>query len=260
MISFPELRQLRVGCVPYLNARPLIEDYDGPVRFEHPSLLAKCLAAGELDAALTPIFEVLGPRRYVLVDGVGIASDGPVYSVILAYRGDLADVRTIALDPASLTSIHLVQVLLREGHGLNPQCVASSGHGSEAEARLLIGNQAIDFRAALPAGYRILDLGEEWQRQTGLPFVYALWALRQGLPARIEIAGELRSLQRTGRRRIPDIARCHPLYGAAFCERYFTQHLRFHLGSRERQGIEQFRVLLARHGFLSEAGEPLIYV
>ena len=66
------LRGLRIGCVKYLNSRPLICAYDGPVIFEHPSSLAAMLAAGELDAALVPVFEALRDPRYLLVDDVAV--------------------------------------------------------------------------------------------------------------------------------------------------------------------------------------------
>ena len=120
--SYPALASLRIGCVQYLNSKPLIYGYDGPVVFDHPSGLARDLAAGKLDVALVPTFEALRSPHYTLVEGVAIASDGPVYSVFLAHRKPLAEVRSVALDPASLTSVHLLQVLLCEYHGLRPQC------------------------------------------------------------------------------------------------------------------------------------------
>ena len=93
MIRCPALAALRVGCVQYLNARPLIHGCDAPVVFDHPSGLARDLAAGALDVALVPVFEALRHPRYLLADGVAIASDGPVFSVFLAHRGPLAEAR-----------------------------------------------------------------------------------------------------------------------------------------------------------------------
>src|SRR6185295_17793961 len=129
--------KLRIGCVQYLNARPLIYGYDGPVVFDHPSALARDLARGELDAALVPIFEVLRDPRYVLVDDIAIGSDGPVFSVVLAHRGPLEKVRAITLDPASLTSIHLLRVLLAEYRGLHPQYADARVVNAKADAQLL---------------------------------------------------------------------------------------------------------------------------
>src|SRR3954454_8494775 len=97
---FPALSELRIGCVKYLNSKPLIAAYPGPVLFDHPSRLAAALHAGKMDAALVPIFEAFSGEGYVAVDGVAIASHGPVYSVFLAYEGELRNVQRIALDPA----------------------------------------------------------------------------------------------------------------------------------------------------------------
>lgn len=260
MTSYPILAGLRVGCVKYLNSKPLIHGYPGPVVFEHPSGLARDIAAGELDVALVPVFEALRAPHYLLANGVAIASDGPVYSVFLAYRGSLTEVRTIALDPASRTSTHLAQVLLREYHGLAPQCVDAASFAGKADAELLIGNQAIAFRRRPGADEEILDLGAEWQRCTGLPFVYAPWLIRPGLPDAAGAAEELRTLKRVGIARLPEILRAETEWDPAFSERYLTRHIRFDLGDREKAGIDKFRELLTKHGFIAESREPLIYV
>lgn len=259
MTRYPALSALRVGCVQYLNAKPLIHGYDGPVVFDHPSGLARDLAAGALDVALVPTFEALRHPRYLLADGVAIASDGPVYSVFLAHRGPLTEVRSIALDPASLTSIHLLQVLLAEYHGLRPQLSDLAAFPTDADALLLIGNQAIDFRERDAGAHQLLDLGEEWQRCTGLPFVYAPWLLRADLPDAAAVAEDLRTLQRTGTASIAEIVRADP-HDPALSQRYLTEHIRFGLGVREKAGIEKFSELLVLHGFIPASDVPLRYV
>ncbi|HEX8295351.1 MAG TPA: MqnA/MqnD/SBP family protein, partial [Chthoniobacteraceae bacterium] len=154
MKRFPALAAVRLGCVQYLNSRPLIHAYPGPVHFDHPAGLARGLARGELDVALVPVFEALRSPGYLAVDEVAIACRGPVFSVFLAHRGPLAEVRTIALDPASLTSVHLLKVLLAEFHGLFPEFVPWN-ESAAADALLLIGNQAIAFRtSAASADYQ----------------------------------------------------------------------------------------------------------
>jgi predicted solute-binding protein len=256
---YPALAGLRIGCVQYLNSKPLIADYRGPVLFDHPSSLAAALKRGELDAALVPIFEALSGGRYVAADGVAIASDGPVYSVYLAYEGELKRVKSIALDPASLTSAHLVQVLLREFHGIQPVCSASKDVNA-ADARLLIGNQAIEYRRTAPPGIRFLDLGEEWKRCTGLPFVYAVWLLRPELKDLAEIACEFRQLKTRGMKLINQIAGVEKAICPDLALRYLTEHIRFELGAREKHAIEEYRRLLCVHGFVPAGGEPLRYV
>ena len=259
MTRYPALSALRVGCVQYLNAKPLIHGYDGPVVFDHPSGLAHDLANGALDVALVPVFEVLRHPRYLLADGVAIASDGPVFSVFLSHRGPLEKVRTIALDPASLTSVHLLQVLLAEYHGLRPQLLELSAFPARADAVLLIGNQAIDFRERDAGVHHLLDLGAEWKRCTGLPFVYAPWLLRADLPNAPAIAAELRALKKHGLAHLAEIVR-RDAHDPALAGRYLTEHIRFDLGVREKAGIEKFRELLVRHAFIPASDEPLRYV
>jgi chorismate dehydratase len=248
------LRKLRIGCVKYLNSRPLICTYDGPVVFEHPSALARMLAARELDVALVPTFEVLRSPVYQLVDDAAIACDGPVYSVILAYRGDLRAIQSVALDPASLTSAHLVQVLLAEFYHCRP------AFGAVGDAQLIIGNQAIEFRMDEEAheGWHIMDLGEEWKRQTGLPFVFAMWAMLEGIsPAAAEA---LRKLKAAGIQQIQSLVAAETFANAEIRRRYLTEYIRFGIGPAGKAAVQKYRELLAKHALIASADRPLRFV
>ncbi len=253
--AYAALRGLRIGCVQYLNSRPLICAYDGSVIFEHPSALGRMLSAGELDVALVPVFKALSEPHFLLVDGAAVACDGPVFSVFLAYRGELADVQSVALDPASMTSAHLLQVLLAEYHGLHPT------YGSTGDARLLIGNQAIEFRLAPEnAVWRFLDLGAEWKRCTGLPFVFALWAMRADIPEPLAVADALRGLKKEGLQRIPALIMAETFATPEFRLRYLTQHIDFGIGQPAREAIAKYRELLTQHALIAPSPEPLRYV
>jgi chorismate dehydratase len=251
------LRGLRIGCVKYLNSRPLICAYDGEVIFDHPAHLARSLVLGELDAALVPAFEVLRDPRYTLVDDVAIACDGPVFSVILAYRGNLREVRSVAGDPASLSSLNLLKILLAEFHGVRPSC------DPESDARLIIGNQAIEFRLrenGARDGWKFLDLGEEWKRCTGLPFVFAVWALRPGLSGARAAADAFRGLKQRGVARIPEIVAKDPFADEDTRRRYLMECLRFDLGPAARAGMDRYRELLVAHGLIEDSRVPLMFV
>ena len=108
------MKSVRVGCVKYLNARPLIRGWPGNVEFDHPSALCQRLAKGQLDVALVSSFEFLRNPIYRIVDDVSISSDGPVYSVVVAHRGEFSDIEEIELDPASETAVNLLRCLLAE--------------------------------------------------------------------------------------------------------------------------------------------------
>jgi chorismate dehydratase len=258
---FAALHGLRVGCVQYLNARPLIVPYDGEVVFEHPARLADLLASGKIDVALVPVFEALRQPDFPIVDGVAIASRGPVYSVFLAYRGPLEEVRTVSLDPASRTSNNLARCLLAEFRGLAPAFEpAGETRLDDHHGLLLIGNQAIRFREQPREGVQYLDFGEEWLAWTGLPFVYAVWQIRREVAEPGAVADALRAVKVAGLRRVREIGRLQRDFDPAFAERYLTSHIRFDLGADEKAGLARFRCLLQKHRLLPECEAPLQFV
>ena len=250
------LRGLRIGCVQYLNSRPLICAYDGPVVFDHPAALARMLAAGELDAALVPVFEAVRDPRYLLVDDVAVGCDGPVFSVFLAHRGELRGIRSLALDPASLSSANLLRVLLAEYHDLHP------AFGTSGDAQLLIGNQAIEFRASEEgkSGWQFLDLGAEWKRCTGLPFVFAVWAMRAGTADGSAVADAFRRLKDAGTAQIPALIAQEDFGDEEMRRRYLTECLRFGIGARGREALDLYRTLLVKHRLIAGHSAPLAFI
>jgi chorismate dehydratase len=275
---------LRIGCVKYLNARPLIRGWPGEVDFDHPSVLCKRLAKGELDVALVSSFEFLRNPIYRIVDDVSISSDGPVYSVVVAHRGDISELQEIELDPASQTAVNLLRCLLAE-RGLKPRLMQpavpdaaeniSAGHtGSPRRirpvadnmrvfrARLLIGDQAIHFRESHAGEFRFWDLGEQWKKLIGLPFVYALWLVRPEVPDVKTIASRFRTLRNENLANLDKLI-AKAVAGAAdpgsseqfdpdFLGRYYREHLRFNFGEEEKEGLRTFANLCARHGLLEK--------
>ena len=215
----------QLGSVPYLNARPLLWGLEA--RLAPPSQLAQWLRAGEVDAALVPIVEVIENPVYWLVDGVAIGCDGPVHSVILTLEKPLAEVRTVALDAASKTSVRLMQWLLERHYGLFPVYVPD---GASADAQLRIGDPAIAYRQADPE-HALVDLGEAWREATGLPFVFAVWAMRA---PDIALAERLRAAARDGLSHRDEIGR------EAWQRQYLTEHIRYELGERQREAMARF--------------------
>ena len=121
------LKPFRVGSVRYLNAVPLTRGLEEEVVFATPAKLGEMLRRDELDAALVSVTEVLFNDRYDILDSIAIASLGEVKSVLLAYNRPLPDVREVYCDTASLTSVHLLRVLLAE-RGLKPEFKPLAGY------------------------------------------------------------------------------------------------------------------------------------
>ena len=241
------LKPFRVGSVPYLNAVPLTRGLEDEIIFVPPSKLAEMLRRDELDAALVSITEVLFHNRYDVLDGVAIASLGEVKSVFVAHRFPLAETREIFCDPASLTSVNLLKVLLAE-RGLTAELIPLPDYdiAPSCDAVLLIGDRAIDF---LRAGHdhQIWDLGTAWFELTQLPFVYAAWALRRGLENK-ELRRHLREAKDFGVDTLDHIIRTRPEYDLDFRKDYLGWHIHYHLGSDEKRGLARFVELLRKHG------------
>jgi chorismate dehydratase len=252
------LKSVRIGCVKYLNAQPLIRGWAGNVEFDHPSVLCRRLAKCQLEVALVSSFEFLRNPIYRIVDDVSISSDGPVYSVVVAHRGAFSDIEEIELDPASETAVNLLRCLLAE-FGLAPRLIGGTPENTELpRARLIIGDQAIRFRQDHADAFQFWDLGEEWKKLTGLPFVYALWLIRPEVPDAKSIAQRLRGLRDQNLAEIAtivsnavvDVADNKQEITHEFLDRYYKKHLRFGFGTREKQGLRTFADLCAKHGVL----------
>ena len=257
----------RIGCVPYLNARPLLEGLNCPVTELVPSRLFEAYQQGMFDAALLSSIDVISMPTATVVDGVAIASRGDVYSVILAYSGKLKECETILLDPASHTSNALLQIILGEFYGLKPKYVQLSDYNTNLSTfhgpRLLIGDSAIALRKSLekqtsyPA-VKCLDLGAEWYRYTGLPFVFALWALRNDFMEKKLLSDALRQAKSQGLNNLKELA--SRTADPAFARRYFSEWIRYELGEEEKRGMLLFATLLNKYSMYSDKNLPISYL
>ncbi len=241
---------VRIGAVGYLNARPLTWALDRSpecwqVRYDLPAVCARLLYDGEVDLGLVPSIEYLRSEEYRFVPGVGIGSRGPVASVALFTRRPVSEIRHIALDTSSRTSVTLIRVLCHHRFRIAPEFVP---HGPDLaamvrdyDAGLLIGDPALEADAAA-LGVTKIDLGSEWTAMTGLPFIYAAWTGRAGAIG----AGEMRLLQEAqeeGMRSFPEIAAEYGKGDATATQRalvYLRDNMRYGLGSDEERGLQLF--------------------
>jgi len=255
--------RLKLGRVRYINCEPVYyalehgivqadcEIYDGT-----PAELNGRLRAGELDVSVVSAMEAaLRPQAYRLLPDLAIACDGSVESVILASERPVEELNAlpVALSRHSLTSVYLVKLLLEKAYHVRPRFLTDAESG-RAAARLVIGDEALRLGPRYPNS---LDLGKAWHGLTGLPFVFAVWAVRTEVWA---AAGqEVRALHRA-LLSAKAYSQAHPEAMVALacertglspeaCRRYLRESLCFDLGPRHLEGLRTFL------RFLADAGE-----
>jgi chorismate dehydratase len=263
------MTRVRLGSVSYLNARPCVVGLDRhsrfELRFDVPSRCAALLHEGAIDAGLIPSIEYLrspGRERYLIVPDVAIASLGPVASVALYTKRPVADIRSIALDTSSRTSVALTRLLCARAFRIDPALEASSpdlpAMLGRCDAALLIGDSAL-----LSDGQNDvekIDLGDTWTRLTGLPFVYAFWA---GRPDALT-AEDVRFLQEARDAGAAEPERVAREYFSdpalqTVGARYLRDNIRYDLGDLERAGLEMFYRYASELGLVQDAGELRFY-
>jgi len=264
------MTRVRLGAVSYLNARPCVVGLqDHPrfnLRFDIPSRCAELLHQERIDVGLIPTIEYLrGPRTnepYQIVPDVAIASFGPVASVALYSKRPVSEIRSIAMDTSSRTSVALTRVLCANAFGISPSIEASgpdlSAMLDRCDAALLIGDSALLSQGRKDV--EKIDLGVEWTNFTGLPFVYAFWAGRKDALT----ADDVRVLQEArdaGTRQPERVAEDYFADPAlqAIGSRYLRDNIKYQLGDRELAGLTAFYRYAAELDLIPIAGELRFY-
>jgi chorismate dehydratase len=238
--------------MPYLNSEVFYralppEDYDlVPMP---PRAMAAAVERDDLDAGPLPVAEVL--RLGGLLIPVGdfcVATGRRANSVLLlsATPAEALDGKTVAVTAHTATSIQLLRVLFADVWHVRPARYVELD--APHDARLVIGDEALRLRRGEPPYQVIYDLGEEWRRLTGLPFVFAVWAIRAdcGAQAAIRLAGALDRSIKTSLGQIDAIAREYR--NSYLTEQDVAEYVRsfiYRLGPDERRAIEEFRARLA---------------
>ena len=253
------MKPFRVGCVPYLNARPLVDYLEHPalehkvkVIYETPARLAAGLRLGELDVAMVSSYEAFVRPDLEFAPDASISTRGRVTSVRMFSKVPFEDIETLALDQGSLTSNHLVQVLLSEQYGCWP--ILSSEPPNQAEmlrnndACLLIGDPGM---SAPSTGLNVMDLGEAWNELTGLPFVWAGWIGAREIDP--ELCHLLAEAKEWGLKILESLAAKHAQkmgFEVATCISYLTAIMNYDLTQEHVEGLELFQALCIKHGLL----------
>jgi chorismate dehydratase len=254
-------RRLRLGVVPYLNVAPivhgLLRDPEVELVRDVPARLIERLTAGEIDAGTIPAVDYARTPGLAIVPGIAIASRGPVRSVRLVHERPLAEVRRVALDTSSHSSVALLRVLVPEILGRAPEYV---DHAPDVETMLRVADAALvigDIALFEADGRPYVDLGAEWTARTQLPFVYAFWAAPQG---RLEAAvtGRLRRSLEAGLAALPQIASSYNGVGAGRateCLSYLRDCVSYPFGEDEKRGLLLFYARCRAAGLVPEVPE-----
>ena len=247
---------LTLGSVPYLNALPLYRTLEsgGAARIIRvvPAKLGAHLRSGECVAALLPIVDHFRDPQSFLVSDSCIGSDGAVRSVLLFSKVKLQEIQSVAADTSSHTSVALLRVLLADAFGAKPP-FADHAPQFEAmlaahDAALIIGDRALEAAQRVPPGVQVLDLGAEWKKLTGLPFVFAAWIAREAVPH--DLAAILSAARDEGEANLPQIVAENPIptrLSLAQIEDYLCHAVTFHLDEAHRAGLNEFRARCAKH-------------
>lgn len=181
------MRPLRISAISYLNTAPLMWDFehgeagrDFEISYTLPSACARALHAGTADIGIIPAAAYTQVPGLVVLPGVAIASRRPVRSILLVSRVPVDQIRTVALDTSSMTSVALTKILFEKWLGGGRTFTSMEPNIekmlAQHDAGLVIGDPALQIDRSR---YRTLDLAEEWIRHTGKPFVFAFWAVRR---------------------------------------------------------------------------------
>jgi chorismate dehydratase len=253
---------LRLGSVSYLNARPLIEGLEGDggvsLHLDVPARLLDGLRERRFDVALLPVIDYQRMEGLVLLPAGGIGSDGPTLTVRVFSRVPIDRIRTLACDPDSHTSVALARIILDRCYGVRPELRAlGEGDAEPDQARLLIGDKVV-CQAPQDMPHQ-LDLGDEWKRLTGLPFVFAAWMSHDC----VDVAMANRRLTQSRLLGMASIDRIVATYAvplgwpAELARQYLTHNLHYEIGPRQLDGIRLFYEMALAAGMLDGRIRPL---
>jgi chorismate dehydratase len=237
--------------VSYLNTTPLVWGMlRGPQQglfeldFRLPAACADALAAGEAEIGIVPTFE-LTRQDLTVLPGAGIACHGPVRSVLLISSRPATEIRSLAADSSSRTSVQLARVILERKYGVIPAILSHPpdlpAMMQMADAALVIGDPALRIDpAVLP--FHVYDLGAEWMELTGHPMVFAVWAGRKDAVTPLVVEAFRGSCQ-YGRARIEEIVASESAvrgFSPELVREYLTRHIVHELQARDYAGMELF--------------------
>ena len=267
--------QLRIGMVNFINTAPMYftwQERGNNSRWRVveavPSKLNRLLDDGELDLGIVSSHEyALHPDQYYVLDNLSISSSGAVGSVYLFADCPLSELdgQAVLLSPQSQTSNSLVRVILENFFEICPEYLFTPEKGKKPQAKVAIGDEALRLYGA-QSFPTVLDLGQAWLDLTGMPFVFAVWAVRretweQRKEDILVVQQELFSCVEEGHRNLAAIAARAAVripMAPASCERYLTG-IEYDLTAAKKEGLHHFYKLLIERREVPPGALPVRY-
>lgn len=243
-------KKVKVGIVSYLNTRPLIFGLKFPpissqieLIEDNPARLAEMLKNNEIDLGLIPVAAIPELEEHYLAGDYCIGTEGEAASVCLFSEVPLKEIQKVYLDYQSRTSVELLKWIMKEYWGIHPELIEATNEDYRKEikgttAGLVIGDRAFEQRKLSTFFY---DLGAEWKKITGLPFVFAAWVSNKQLAP--EFLNMFNEANAAGLDHIDDIVAGHPfeLYDL---RKYYTLHMNYRLDEKKREAMEYFLMVI----------------
>ncbi len=261
----------RFGCHRFLNSRPFSDylfeyrqDFGIEVRFDHPARLADALKEGALDLALIPSIEYLNFPDGRIIPDMSISSSGVVKTVLLVCRTKLEEVKSIALDERSRTSVVLLKLILKD-KGVCPESFMPMAPDIQAmlkrsDAALVIGDAAFGLDGY---GVEIYDLSSEWFRMTRKPFVHAIIVASPHAHISSNLMEGIRRAKRVDQGRIRRIAEEESLklnISVEECVDYLTNKIICNLGPKEIEGLNEFYAMAVENKLIDPKSKALRFL
>ncbi|MBK7289577.1 MAG: menaquinone biosynthesis protein [Chitinophagaceae bacterium] len=238
--------KIKVGVVNYLNTKPLVyglerEPISSQIELigDYPSRLAEMLLNNEIDIGLVPVAVLPKLKEYHIVSDYCIGTEGEIASVALFSEVPMHEIEKVLLDYQSQTSVALLKYLIKEYWGINPQIIQAENEEYRNQiagttAGLVIGDRAFEQRKISTFIY---DLGSEWRKITGLPFVFAAWVSTK--PITTEFIKFFNEANALGLDKIDEIV-AKATFNLFDLKKYYKQHLSYFFDAKKLQGMNHF--------------------
>lgn len=237
---------VRVSVVSYTNSRPFIyglqhasADLNAEISYDIPADCAQKLIDGQVDIGLVPVVTLLSLNYWEIISAYCIGANGPVHSVYVFAEKPISEIKQLQLDPQSRTSNLLARVLLKNFWKAEPELIINAddyAHSTDKNVGYVqIGDRTFGQQNKHVFAY---DLAEEWQKMTGLPFVFAAWVANEVIND--DFKNRFTDCLRYGLDHRAEVIASIPPHAGFDIEKYLMQYIDYILDGDKREALELF--------------------